>query len=187
MWNLTLNIRSTYKYFTYLAAAYFNERRLVIKGSHVKKYNNALRVKNSFGDLHFGSCGSRGIQPFPFVQFVSFCDWEICVFIFASTLLLYVAIVNLYKDSKHLISFATSILSILKALLEQGYPFSTNFEPTKPMKFILSGILFAGLVQAMHLRVRTCIKLFYPTNLSLITIWGTYWRQCYCVHPDSKF
>ncbi len=83
-------------------------------------------VNNLFGGLHFVSCGSRGIEPFPVLQFVSVFEWKVWAFILVFITLQSVVIVVLRDGLKYTELFCR-VLSIYKALLEQGDPFPNNF------------------------------------------------------------
>lgn len=103
--------------------------------SDLKNYDVALRLENSFGKLHFVSCGSRGLEPFPFIQFVSVYKWQVWVFIIVSIALPSLAIIKLYSDGGRSIGLMTRTFSIYKILAEQGNPFPVSFDKKRQMNF----------------------------------------------------
>lgn len=49
----------------------YTERIAEVADTEDKYSEAALTVTNRFGRLHFVSCGSRGLEPFPFIKFIS--------------------------------------------------------------------------------------------------------------------
>lgn len=108
-------------------------RIIIVKKEQVDKLNILVSAKN---------CNILK-NVFPFIQFFSVFDNNIGKWITSATVLISFFISYLARNCK---PSKTSILSIVKVLLEQGDPFSAsmaNFSHFRPIK---SGILLAGVV-----------------------------------------
>ncbi len=88
-----------HKYFT----LYF-ERIAKFADIQYKEYDFVLRLTNDFGWLHFISRGSRGVEPFPFIQLMSVYKWQVWVFLFISITFPSLIIVKLYSDGSKSVS-----------------------------------------------------------------------------------
>ncbi len=146
-----------YDYFTY----YLKRVGRLIDWEY-PEYLNVMRVNNVFGQLHFVSCGSRGIQPFPFPQFISVFKWEVWLIVLIAIALLSFAIVKLYKGGRSSHSLPIWPLSIYKVLVEQGDPFPENFDKSKPMRYIMAGIFLAGVVISNAFKSENVYKIVLP-------------------------
>lgn len=108
--------------------------------------SNTLKFENVFGRLHFVSCGSRGVEAFPFSQFLSVFEWKVWLSVVMCISLLSAGIIQLTKGACKYVSVTSSILSIVKLFLEQGNPFPANFDKLQQLRFLMSGVLLGGLV-----------------------------------------
>lgn len=95
MGNLTVDTPAGFQIPEYEYFTMYLERNGKIVDVEYKVYHDAIRVPNLFGQLHFVSCGSRGTEPFPFVQFVSIFEWEVWLLILISISLLAITIFRL--------------------------------------------------------------------------------------------
>ncbi len=134
-----------------------------IDEAEYEEYDLILRVRNTFGSLHFVSCGSRGVEPFPFSQFISVFEWQVWLCILISVVLLSIAMLKLCKTVKSIV-LMTGPLSIFKILVEQGDPFPANFDKSRQSRYLMSGILLAGLVISNAFKSENVYKIVLPRS-----------------------
>lgn len=115
-----------------------------------------------FDRLHFVSYGSRGLEPFQLIQFISVYKWQVWVFILISTILPYFTIVKLYNDGGKSVGLFSRTFSIYKVLVEQGKPFPDNFDIKRQMRFLMVGTLLAGLVISNAFKSENMYKIVQP-------------------------
>lgn len=146
------------EYFDY----YFKSDGLVYE-TQVNEVQANFYVKNNFGRLRFVSCGSLGIEQFPFIQFVSVYDVYSWVCIIISVAVLSISIVRISgKTFKYKVG--TSIVYITKFLLEQGDPFPAHLANLIRLRFVISGALLAGLVLSNGYKSTNVYNIVTPRN-----------------------
>lgn len=106
------------------------------------EYDFPLLITNELGSPHFVSCGSRGIEPFLFVEFLSVFEWKVYTCLVISSLLVSITILKVYNNG----GISVGIMSTCKLLLEQGNPFPAKIESNMHLRFLLAGTFLAGLV-----------------------------------------
>ncbi len=105
---------------------------------------SSLVVQNTFGTLRFITCGSKGLEPFPFVQFVSVFESCVWKWIFVTAVAVCFCVVHFAGRA-----FANSsiiIMCFVKVLLEQGDPFPQRLTNLTRLRYVVCGTLLAGLV-----------------------------------------
>ncbi len=102
---------------------------------------NHFGVQNVFGKLHFISCGSRGLEAYGYFQLISVFKRNVWIFLIVFIVVLATSIMKLYNGRLRFAYLLTSLLSIVKVLLEQGNPFPANFDKTQRLRILMSGIL----------------------------------------------
>ncbi len=171
------------------------QRRVDIR--YGTKLNILMQVRNSLGGLHFVSCGSRGIEPFPFDQLISVFEWKVWVFIIVSMTLLIITIVLLHKKGSRFIGMQMGTLSMWQVLMEQGNPFPQFFDKDAKMRFLMSGTLFAALVITNSFKSENVYNIVLPRKQvsyynydelieDNVTIFTRYSRVSYFFTPSHR-
>jgi len=109
------------------------------------KTSGAINVINTFEGLHFVSCGSRGLEPFPFKKFVSVFEWKVWLLILISIIVLTFAIVNFHKIDKRPLEKISVCIGTFKLLVEQGNPYPASFGQVQKLRLVLSGSFLAAI------------------------------------------
>ncbi len=146
-----------YKYFI----AYFT-RWFYLRSPPYKLHNYAISASNEFGRLHFVSCGSRGIEPFPFIQFFSVFEWKVWVAILVAITIFSVSINKLTNVGRKSVGFLSGMLCMYKLLLEQGDPFPSNICKNNRLKLLVGGTLLVGCVISNGFKSENVYKIVRP-------------------------
>ncbi len=142
----------------------FLRRSASIANINYRWFDTALSVDNVLGRLHFVSCGSRGLEAFPFLQFVSVFEWEVWLFILLSIALISAVFAKLYKEVWQSINLIAGTFSVYKVLLEQGDPFPASSDTKIQMRFLMCGALLAGLVISNAFKSENVYKIVLPRS-----------------------
>lgn len=137
-------------------------RKAFIEDVPFEIYENAFVTKNKFGQLHFVGCGSRGIESFQFLQFMSVFEWIFWLSLLVSVVAVAVSITKIYKSHPNSTTFQISALSFHKILLTQRNPFPANFDKVIAIRFAMTGILLAGLVTSNAFKSEDVYKIVLP-------------------------
>ncbi len=123
---------------------------------------SSLTVQNTFGTLRFISCGSKGLEPFPFVQFVSVFEINVWKWIFIAAFAVCFCIVHF--AGRAFAYCSGIIICFIKVLLEQGDPFPQRLTNLTQFRYVLCGTLLAGLVISNAFKSTNVYNLVSPRH-----------------------
>ncbi len=122
-----------------------------------------ITIPNNFAKLKFVSCGSKGLEPFPFQQFVSVFEDEvwICIAVAGTILVLTISIIT---GKNVVVGLYNNLFGILKVILEQGHSFDTNPSNQVRLRLTWCGALLAGIVISNAFKSENMFKIVMPRN-----------------------
>ncbi len=128
-----------------------------VSASHV----GFLSIENRFGQLHFVSCGSRGMKVVSLFEILSVFRRNLWIIIIATMLSCSFCFVKL-NDSTLKVGYIYITEQIIKILLEQGDAFSSKFEVLQRFKFLMSGIYLASVIISNAFKSTNVYKVVMP-------------------------
>lgn len=124
--------------------------------------DGSMKIENKFGNLRFVSCGYKGIEPFPFSEFVSIFDTSIWIWIPITVLVTSFSIVHLQPSSFTMIGL--NCFYFIKVLVEQGDPFPSKQLKIYRLRFVICGVLLAGIVLSNAYKSTNVYNIVTPRN-----------------------
>lgn len=113
-----------------------------------KNPNKVLQFTNVLSPMSFITCNTKGISLFPFSEFWSVFSKNVWTLLCVSI----VTLIFTFKlvSAKHFLEVQSwqpkELLCMLKVLVEQGDPFPNSLLQPIKFRFIVSGLLLAGIV-----------------------------------------
>ncbi len=120
-----------------------------------------LRISNDFAKMKFVSCGSKGLEPFPFLEFVSVFDNNVWITLLAAiytfTYAIKIITGKFWNNGGY-----TGLMGILKILLEQSNPFPNSLLHLFRYRCTLCGTFLAGLVISNAFKSENMYQIVMP-------------------------
>lgn len=128
------------------------------KNMYIFSYSTQVQV----GNLHFLSCGKRGVSSANFGELVNIFDNWVWLSMLATIICISTIFPQFFWKRMSLNVYLTFVLSPMKLLMEQGNPFSDLVINRNQLKCTTGLILLAGIVLSNGYKSTNIFKLIAP-------------------------